>query len=159
DPRHLDRLEAASILDAGSRRQLAGNTLAAIGRKEQRAPVRTPEAMARHKTLRLVLADPATPLGSYTRAYLEERGLFEKALAHATVVDNSRAVVTSVQRGRADAGLVYGSDAAWAGGCRVLFRVPRPPGEIRFEAAALRHSSRREMVRELLDYLGSPQAV
>src|SRR5262249_18413584 len=104
------------------------------------------------------LADPATPLGSYTRAYLEEHGLFEKALAHATVVDNSRAVVTAVQRGRADAGLVYGSDVAWAGGCRVLFRVRRPPGEMRFEAAVLRQSPQREVAGELLDFLGSPSA-
>jgi len=159
DLRQLDRLEAASFLVPGSRRLLAGNSLAAIGRDGQRTAVRTPEALARRETLRLVLADPETPLGAYTRAYLEEHGLFEQALAHATVVDNSRAVVTAVQRGRADAGLVYGSDAFCAGGCRVLFRVRRPPGEIRFEAAVLRRSDRTEAAAELLDFLASPSAV
>jgi molybdate transport system substrate-binding protein len=158
DPHQLDRLESQGLLSPGTRRPLAENSLAAIGRDETMRAVRTAEAMARQDSLRLVLADPATPLGAYTRAYLTERGLFERMLAHATVVDNSRAVVTAVQRGCADAGVVYGSDAVWAGGCRVLFRVRRRPGQIRYEAAVLRQSGQQEAARQLLDFLITPSA-
>jgi molybdate transport system substrate-binding protein len=155
DPRQLDRLQAASLIEADGRRDLAGNSLAAIGRADGPV-VRTPETLVRQETIRIVIADPATPLGSYTRAYLSERGLFDKVLARATLVDNSRAVVLAVQRGRANAGMVYGSDVERADGCRVLFRVPQQFGDIRYAAAVLQHTPHADAARDLLAFLTSP---
>ncbi len=156
DPRQLDRLEAVSLIEPGSRRELAANSLAVIGRDEKMASVRTLEALLRQDNVNIVLADPSSPLGSYTVAYLTECGQLAKVLARATIVDNSRAVVAMVQGGRADAGLAYGSDASRAEGCRVLFRVRRPPGAIRCVGAILRHHSQHEPANSLLDFLASP---
>jgi molybdate transport system substrate-binding protein len=158
DPRQLDRLEAAHLLEPGSRCDLAANSLAALALDHNAPPVRTLEALARQKSLRVALADPATPLGFYTRASLEERGLFEQVLARAVLVENSRAVVTMVQSGRADAGLAYGSDAERARGCRVLFRVRRLPEAIRYTAAILCHTRSTNAAREFLDFLLSRSA-
>ena len=72
-----------------------------------------------------------------TRAYLESLGLYERLLPHAVVVDNSRAVVAAIRAGRADVGLVYGSDADHATDCRLLFRVRRSPAPIQHLAAVL----------------------
>jgi molybdate transport system substrate-binding protein len=73
-------------------------------------------------------------------------------------VDNSRAVVTAVRAGQADVGLVYASDAARAEGCRVLFRVRRPPEAIRYVAALVGRGQDQEPARALLEFLRSVTA-
>jgi molybdate transport system substrate-binding protein len=153
DPRQLDRLEAAGLVPAGGRALLAENCLVAIGPAGRPAAVRRPADLA--SGVRVALADPDSPLGRYTRAYLEELGLYEAVRARALTVDSARAVVTAVRGGLADLGLAYGSDAGPASGCRLLFRAPRTP--IRYEAAVC-HGPALEQARALLAFLTSRPA-
>jgi molybdate transport system substrate-binding protein len=153
--RQLDRLEAARLVQAGSRTVLAENTLAAIGPAGRPAAARRPADLA---GLAVALSSPTSPLGGYARAWLEARGLYEAVRARALVVDNSRAVAAAVRAGRADAGLVYHSDAARAAGCRLLFRARRPAVPIAYAAAVLRCGRQPGEARALLDFLASPAA-
>jgi len=98
------------------------------------------------------------PLGGYTRAYLENLGLYNVLSHRSLEVDNARAVLAAVRAGQADVGLAYGSDAAGAAGCRLLFRVRRLPQPIRYAAAVLSLGRHRERARSLLGFLASPAA-
>jgi molybdate transport system substrate-binding protein len=153
----LDRLEAARLVQPGSRAVLAENTLAAIGPAARTAAVRRPADLA-GPAARVALAAPTSPLGGYARAWLEARGLYAAVLARALVVDNSRAVAAAVRAGRADVGLVYHSDAVRAAGCRLLFRARRPAVPIAYAAALLRRGRQPDEARALLDFLASPAA-
>jgi molybdate transport system substrate-binding protein len=153
----LDRLAAREVVRGDTVRPLAGNTLAAIGPRGL-AAVRRPADLLGAGVKRVALASASCPLGGYTRAYLEELGLYEALLGRAVLVDHSRAVVGAVQAGQADAGLVYGSAAAAAPGCRVLFRVPHPPAPIRYAGAVVSRSRRTEQAGRFLEFLASPQA-
>jgi molybdenum ABC transporter molybdate-binding protein len=156
DPRQLDRLEAAGLVLAGERVALAENSLAAIGPADRAVAVRRPADLA--GGVRVALADAASPLGGYTRAYLEALGLYEAVRARSLTVDCARAVVTAVRGGLADLGLAYGSDAGRRSGCRVLFRVARPPVPIHYVAAVLDRAAGTEEARALLVFLTSRQA-
>jgi molybdate transport system substrate-binding protein len=158
DPEQLDRLEAWRLLRPNTRVPLTANTLAAIGPVARQVHVHKPTDLARPQVSRIAFAEPGCPLGQYTRAYLESVGLFEKLLPRVVRVDNSRSVVAAVRAGRADAGLVYGSDAAHAEGCRLLFRVPAGPTAIRYEAAILTHAKQPEEGQALLSFLTSTAA-
>jgi molybdate transport system substrate-binding protein len=158
DPGQLDRLATAGLVEPGSPVLLAENTLAAIGPADRDPPVRRCADLASMVGARLALADPASPLGRYTRAFLDGLGACDALVRGAIVVDNSRAVLAAVRSGLADVGLVYGSDAAQAEGCRVLFRVRRPPLPIRYAAAILGHARHAEAARVLLDFLTSRPA-
>jgi molybdenum ABC transporter molybdate-binding protein len=157
DARQLDRLEAARLVQAGSRAVLAENALAAIGPAGRAPAVCRPAGLAR-PGVRVALASPTAPLGGYARAWLEARGLSGAVLPGALVVDNSRAVAAAVRAGRADVGLVYHSDAVRAAGCRLLFRARRPAVPIAYAAAVLRRGRQPEEARALLDFLASPAA-
>jgi molybdate transport system substrate-binding protein len=158
DPGQLAQLEALGAVEPGTATPLAENTLAAIGPASRTAPVRRPADLLGPGVVRLALAAPSCPLGSYTRAYLEGRGLYTALLPRTVHVENSRAVVAAVQAGEADAGLVYSSATATASGCRVLFRVPRPPVVIRYVGAVLRRGRQPEQARDLLEFLASAPA-
>ncbi len=157
DPRQMDRLETADLVTRGSSVALAGNSLAAVGLSGSVAIIRRPADLASDGVKRVALADPACPLGGYTRAYLEGLGLYESLLRRAAVVENSRAVVAAVRGGQADVGLVYGSDAR-DDGCQLLFRVRKLPVPIHYTAAVVRRGRRPEQARDLLEFLSSDQS-
>jgi molybdenum ABC transporter molybdate-binding protein len=158
DPRELDRLRAARLVRAGEQIALAENGLAAISHAEAGLAVRKPADIVRQRNLRIVLAAPGCPLGSYTQDYFRSLQIEPAALPRILWVENSRAVVTAVRSRQADAGLVYSSDAALAEECRTLFRVPRPPTPIRFAGAILHRGQDPGLARKLMDFLTSAPA-
>jgi molybdenum ABC transporter molybdate-binding protein len=159
DDGQLDRLEAAGLVEPDSRRALAANTLAAIGPADRPLTVRRPRDLLRPEVAHVALAEPASPLGGYTRTYLEGLGLYESLQARAVHVDNSRAVAAAVHAGRAEAGLAYASDAVRAAGCRVLFRVRPAQAAVRYTAAVLRRGRQPDRARALLAFLTAPPAL
>jgi molybdate transport system substrate-binding protein len=153
----LDRLAAQGLLGPGVPVLLAANALALLAAVGRAPPVRRPQDLLRPEVGRVAMAGASTPLGGYTRAFLEAHGLYEAVLARAVVVDNARAVVDSLRAGQADLGLAYGSAARWAG-CRVLFRVRRPPAPIRYVGAVLHQARQPAEARRLLEFITSTAA-
>jgi molybdate transport system substrate-binding protein len=158
DTRELDRLGQAAIVERDTPTPLAENTLAAICPADRPLPVRRPADLLGPRVDRVALAASSCPLGGYTRTYLESLGLYDALLARAILVENSRRVVATVQAGQADAGLAYGSLAAAAPACRILFRVRRTPAPIQYVGAVIRRGQQPEEARLLLKFLASKQA-
>ena len=158
DQRSMRRLAQARLLKPRSQALLAENSLVALGAGKAASVVRRPRDLLRDPAARIALAERSCPLGGYTQAYLESRGLYERVLAQAVWVDSSRAVVSAVRAGRADVGLAYGSDAVGAPDCRVLFRARGLPRAIRYVGAVLERGGRAEEARSLLRFLTSPAA-
>jgi molybdenum ABC transporter molybdate-binding protein len=158
DAQSLDHLEAAKRIDAGSRVLLARNTLAVIGADNQAIKMCRPSDLGRLEVGRIAVAQPSSPLGAYTRAFLESRLFYKTLEPHFVVVDNARAVPSAVRAGRAEIGFVYGSDAAAAEGCRILFGVRRLPVPIVYSAALVGRGRREKPARDLLNYLASNSA-
>ena len=158
DPHQLDRLVAGGLMKSRQGIILAGNTLAAIAPAGRSFSVRKPTDLL-HSTIRhIALAVPRCPLGEYSRAYLNSRHLYEALSSRVLEVDNSRAVLAAVRTGQAEVGLAYGSDAAHAVDCRVLFRVRNMPSPILYAAAVLADKRRSKHAHALLDFLTSPTA-
>jgi molybdenum ABC transporter molybdate-binding protein len=131
DARPLGRLQKAGLVTGTKPALLAENHLAAVGSAERDLAVRKAADLVRPAVRRLALADPASPLGGYSQQYLEGLGLYAKLETRVVRVDNSRAVLAAVRAGQADVGLVYGSDALEAAGCRLLFRARRGAPAVR----------------------------
>ena len=125
DPGPLQQLRKAGLLLGTDPVTLAENGLAAIAPADVRLPVRKPADLVCPQLARIALAAPDCPLGRYTHAYLQDAGLFAELAGRAVWLENSRAVVTAVRSGRAEAGIVYGSDALSER--RLPAPVPRPP--------------------------------
>ncbi len=155
DASQLDRLDQAQLLEPGSRTVFAQNTLAAIAPRDRAVAVRKPADLARPAVTRLALAGPTSPLGHYTRLYLESLDLYASLRPRVVLVDNSRAVVATIRAGRADVGLVYGSDVLRAYGCRLLFRVRRCPAPILYTAARVRRGRLPAQAQAFLQFLTS----
>jgi molybdate transport system substrate-binding protein len=156
DASQLTRLEDAGLVQAGSGVTVAGNVLAAVGGTRSPA-LHSVADLVRASVRRIALAEPGCPLGAYTRAYLEPKGLWEAVRERAIFLDNPAVVLEAVRAGRAEAGLVYQSDAASADGCRILFRIKSAP--VHYVGALTRRGDDKPAAHALLDFMTSSAAV
>jgi molybdenum ABC transporter molybdate-binding protein len=157
DPRQIDRLRSAGLIE-GTGKRLLKNTLAAVCVADWPHTLRSPADLRLPAVTRLALAEPASPLGRYTRLYLEKQGIYDEVKSRQVLVDNARAVIAALHAGLAPVGLIYGSDVVHAAGCRLLFRIRRGPPAIEYQAALVAGAGNIASARAFLDFLTSPQA-
>jgi molybdate transport system substrate-binding protein len=158
DAGQIERLRAAGRLADSPTRVLAQNRLVAIAAVGRPLPIDKPADLLSPEIGRIALAELASPLGQWTRTYLEKLGLREPVEARALFVDNSRAVIAAIHGGRADVGLAYGSDAVAGRGCQILFQTRRSQAAPTYTAALLALESQSARAEGLLQFLSSPAA-
>lgn len=112
----------------------------------------------RRPGIKLVVAAPEVPAGSYTRKVLQKLGL-SSVLSHVVSDEpDVRAVLTKVVLGEADAGFVYVTDTDAAPGKLTVIPIPkRAQPEQAYEVAVIGGSSHRAQARRFIRELLSPR--
>ena len=156
--RPMDELQAKGLIAAGTRRNLFGNTLVLIAPLDSQ--LRDFQGLT-EKSIRLIaLGDPASvPAGQYGRETLAALHLFDSLGAKLVLAKDVRQVLTYVETGNADAGLVYATDAQSSRKVRVVAEAPAWTHEaIVYPAAVVKGSHSEAAARSFVDYLGTPAA-
>jgi molybdenum ABC transporter molybdate-binding protein len=151
----LDRLEKARLLAKGSRHVVAKNGLAIVGGPRAML-IGKPADLLASRFKRIAVAEPACPLGQYAKAYLEKVQVYNQLQPKLLHVNNSRAVLSAVASGAAQAGVAFSSDASGHGAWRRLMSVPTSQATTAYELAAIGRKSIRAEVKTLCDFLTSP---
>ncbi len=111
---------------------------------------------------RLALGDPShVPVGIYSKAWLEEEGLWNAVKDRLLPAQDARAALAYVERGEADAGIVYASDAIAAGFEPIALGDPPGHMPIVYPLAMLTKPDGRdpgEAAHRFYDWLSGPQA-
>lgn len=106
--------------------------------------------------LKVVLAAPEVPAGKYSRKILGAQGLTVKPVSEEPSV---RAVLSKVELGEADAGLVYKSDAQSAHGKVDAVTIPDAQNAVAsYPAATLKDSRDKEAAASFVAWLSTPEA-
>lgn len=109
DEAQMDVVERAGRLVPGTRANVIGNQLVLISAN---AGTLAPDDLAAPEIRRIAMGDPAAvPAGVYGRRWLERIGLWDAVMPKVIPLPSAPAVVVAVQQGRADAGIVYATDA------------------------------------------------
>ncbi|HVX14674.1 MAG TPA: molybdate ABC transporter substrate-binding protein [Pirellulales bacterium] len=158
DAAQVGRLQQAGVCRSHSPRLLARNGLAVIAPVSASIVLRRPQDLLRPEIGRIALADPESPLGSYTHRYLAQIGVAEGLQNRLVLADSSRGVLAALEAGGAEVGLVYTSDAVMSNAMRILLR-PRSKAHVAEYWAAVTESARSvEQAQNVLDFLMSPAA-
>jgi molybdenum ABC transporter molybdate-binding protein len=157
DPGQVERLRTAGLVE-GACKRLTQNTLAVIAIADWPHALRSAADLAGPQVTSIALADPSSPLGRYTRRYLEKHRVHERIRDRQVVVDNARAVIAALRAGLAPVGLIYGSDVIHAAGCRLLFRIRHEPPAIEYQAALVAGTGSADCAQAFLSFLLSSKA-
>jgi molybdate transport system substrate-binding protein len=158
--KQVDDLERDGLVLPGTRRVVAGNTLALIVPAGADGPDRF-EALAREGVKRVAIGEPRTvPAGQYATEVLENLGLLRPLDGRLVYGSNVRQVLNYVERGEVSAGIVYATDAREAG-AKVKVTATAPPGThapIVYPAVVVKASPHAAAATKFLDYLGTEPA-
>ncbi len=110
-PKYPEELQARDLL--GATTTFATNSLILIVPPSNPAHVTSPEGLK--KGAKLVVGDPAVPVGSYTETVLRNLGISDSDLNIVSKEQDVKSVLSKVELGEADAGFVYVTDALSAG--------------------------------------------
>jgi molybdate transport system substrate-binding protein len=107
-PRYPEQLQREGLL--GKTANFATNSLLLVTPRSNPAGIRTPADLEQGDA-KVVVADPAVPLGSYTEEVLANLGIDETNLHIVSREQDAEAVLAKLTSGEADAGFVYVTDA------------------------------------------------
>ncbi len=107
-PRYPEILQGKRLL--GATTDFASNSLVLVTPRSNPAHITSPAGLTRG-TPKIVVADPAVPLGAYTEQVLGNLGIDENALHLVSKEQNAEDVLAKLTSGEADAGFVYVTDA------------------------------------------------
>lgn len=154
----MDDLTAKGLIAPDTRRNLLRNSLVLIAPLD--SPLRGFDGLT-DKSVRLIaLGDPASvPAGQYGRQTLASMHLYDKLGSKFVLGKDVRQVLTYVETGNADAGIVYATDAQISNRVRVVTVAPDSSHDpIVYPAAVVNSTHNNEAARRFIEYLSSPGA-
>jgi len=158
DEIQMNAVEKSGRVVAGSRTRLLTNELAII--VPQSSTDTTLARVLEGRITRLAMGEPgAVPAGVYGRKFLEHEQAWSRLAAKVVPFPTARAVLSAVEAGRVDAGIVYRTDAM-ASSARVIAHISKkehPYLEITYPAAVIAGPSEAD-ARRFLEFLKGPAA-
>ena len=159
DQESMDDAQRQGLVDAGSRVDFVRNALVVVVPSDSRAAASGIADLRDERFARIAIGQPASvPVGRYTRAVLEQSGLWAAVEPKTVGAQSVRQALDYVARGEVDAGFVYATDAAlMPDRVRVLFVVPTTT-PILYPIASLKSSPNEVMARRFVQFVGTPAA-
>ncbi|MGC3971280.1 MAG: molybdate ABC transporter substrate-binding protein [Pirellulales bacterium] len=156
DPESLRSLEARGWV-VGRPRTIGANGLALVVRDDLGDAPRNWREWKDRAGEPTALAEPSSPLGGYTKAWLEPVGIYEQLQAAQLPADNARAVTSLLQSGRARVGVVFASEVRRLSNFRIAATCSAEKLSMSYVAAVLNRGSRPTEAAEFLKFIIGPQ--
>jgi molybdate transport system substrate-binding protein len=140
---------------------LLGNTLVLVVPRGNPGRVSKPEELTGPTVKKVALAGPSVPAGIYGRQALQHLNLLEVLESERKVVagENVRVTLAYVERGEAEAGIVYGTDARITDQVEVTYTFsPSTHERIVYPLVLTRSGASNESARKFYEYLQAAQA-
>lgn len=155
DAQSMDRAEAQKLVQPGSSRHFAGNSLVLV------TPTGRTLAgladLARPEVRRVVLGKPeSVPAGRYAKSMLEAVKAWPDVEPKAIYANNVRQALDYVARGEVDAGFVYATDAALQKDKVVVVTTVPTPTPITYPVAVLAAARNAAAATRFVDFLLTP---
>ena len=159
DRAQMEVASASGRLVTASIRDLLSNTLVVVVPARAGPATLTPRDLAAPRFRRIALANPdSVPAGVYARQWLEHAGLWSQVAPRVVPTLTVRSALAAVRAGRADAGVVFATDARTAPEVTVAYAVPVADApEIRYPVAVVR-GPREADAAAFVRFLLSPAA-
>lgn len=157
--KQMDALEANNLLLAGTRRNLLSNQMVLITPKNFTG-VASFEDLTKPEVKKIALGEPSSvPAGQYAEETLKFYGLLEKVKDKFVYAKDVRQVLSYVELGNVEAGLVYLTDAKTSREVQIVATAsPESHSPIIYPIAVIKDSKKPEIAKEFGGFLASTEA-
>jgi molybdate transport system substrate-binding protein len=155
----MDRGVEAKVVDPGTRRDFAANSVVMISPLQGGVPLSTIADLGRPDVRRVAVGKLATvPVGRYAKEALDSARLWAVVEPKAVFADNVRQVLDYVSRGEVEAGFVYRTDAELMKDRVRIVLTASGHSPVTYPAAMVAESREKAKARAFLDFLSGPPA-
>jgi molybdate transport system substrate-binding protein len=158
-PKEMDALAAKDLLLPGTRRDLVKNSVVLI------IPVGTStvsnfQDLTKAQARTIAIGEPQTvPAGKYAQETLTHLGLYGQLKPKLVLAKDVRQVLTYVETGNADAGIVYATDAKSSTKVWVVATAPEDShSPVVYPAAVIKNSANPAGARNFLEFLAGTKS-
>ena len=151
--KEMDQLAARSLIDPGTRADFAGNALVLVVPAASKLKLDSFAQLAWPQVKRIAMGNPKTvPAGFYAQQALQNLHLWPQLESRLIFAEDVRQALDYVMRGEVDAGIVYATDVAIAGGkVRQVAEAPGGTyGPIRYPIAAIKGCAHPEAAEQFI---------
>jgi len=153
--KYPEQLQGEQLL--GKTTNFATNTLVLVTPKSNPAGIETVADLETGKA-KVVVADPAVPLGSYTEQVLQNLGIDESNLNIVSKEQDAESVLAKLTSGEADAGFVYVTDARSQEAKLHAIRFPESAdATATYPIGIVSYSKNTKAAQQWIDLVNSPQ--
>lgn len=158
-PQPMARLASRGLLLDGTRRDLLRGEIVLIVPRSG-VDIQSFDALAGPRVKLIAMGDPASvPAGDYGKQVLTSLGLWSRVKSKLIFAKDVRQVLSYVETGNADAGLVYATDARESSTVRVAAAAPESShAPVVYPVAVLRHTRDAVAARDFVAFLSGPEA-
>ncbi|MDR2555710.1 MAG: molybdate ABC transporter substrate-binding protein [Fibromonadaceae bacterium] len=150
---------AAAYVDSTTRKDLLVNQVVLIVPKNSKKNIKSFEDCLGDKVSLIAIGNSSVPVGQYTEEIFKFLNGWDKITAKASLGTNVKEVLSQVESGSVDAGVVYLTDAATAKNVKVVTQAPKGSHKPTvYPAAVLKKSARSQEAKAFLDFLSTPKA-
>ena len=159
-PKQMNELQGKGLLQQQTRKNLLENKLVLIVPQNSQLTIKSFEELADPAVKRLAVGEPqVVPAGQYAQQVLKKLNLWEKLEERMVLAKDVRTVLTYVESGNADAGIVYKTDAAVSTKIKIIATAAEGSHQpIIYPAAILANAKQPKEAEAFLQYLLSPEA-
>jgi molybdate transport system substrate-binding protein len=158
-PKQMDALDGKGLLLERTRKDLLRNEIVLIVPKNSIA-ISSFRELANPEVRQIALGEPTTvPAGQYAKEVLTSLGIYDAVAAKAIWAKDVRQVLTYVETGNVDAGIVYSTDALSSSKVRIVAQAPeKSHAPVLYPIAVIKSSKNPAAAEQFAVFLLSPEA-
>jgi molybdate transport system substrate-binding protein len=158
-PKEMDSLQSQGLLLPETRRDLVKNSVVLIV-PVGNAGVSSFQDLTKPAVKSIAVGEPQTvPAGKYAQEVLTHLGIYDQLKPKLVLAKDVRQVLTYVETGNADAGIVYATDAKISKKVTVVATAPEDShSKVVYPAAVIKNSKNPARAKAFLEFLASKKA-
>lgn len=158
-PKQMNDLEEKNLVNKATRKNLVENKLVVIVPTSSTLNITKYEDLAKDDVQKVSIGETASvPAGQYAQEVLKKIGIWDKVQSKAVLAKDVRTVLTYVETGNVDAGIVYKTDAVSSDKVKVAVTAPEGTHQpIVYPVAILSGTKQEKAAADFLTYLSTPE--
>ncbi len=158
--KQMDNLEKGGLLLEGTRKDLLKNKVVLIVPNDSTLGLTDLNGLTGAGVGKIAIGDPASvPAGTYAKKALEQLGIYSQVQSKLVLCTNVREVLTHVENGDVDAGIVYSTDALISDKVKVVAEGPAEVNDtIVYPVAVIKGSENSDAAEKYVDFLFGDEA-
>ncbi len=155
----MDSLDQKNLLAPASRRDFAGNTAVLVVPKERGAAITGFSDLTKPEIKHIAIGNPDTvPAGAYAKQILQSLGLWDGVQSRLVYGETVRQVLSYVEGGNAEAGIVYSTDAITSDKVKVAAKAPEGSSQpIVYPIAVVSGTKSPNEAKAFVDFVVGPK--